>query len=60
MVYNTTGVINFAQGEFVMLGGMTAATASSGFGWPLAVVVIFAVGSVALIGLVAEKVTLLA
>ena len=57
MVYNTTGVINFAQGEFVMLGGMMAATASSGFGWPLAVVVIFAVGSVALIGLVAEKLT---
>ncbi|HET9597497.1 MAG TPA: branched-chain amino acid ABC transporter permease [Anaeromyxobacteraceae bacterium] len=24
IVYNATGVINFAQGEFVMLGGMTA------------------------------------
>ena len=24
--YNTTGIINFAQGEFVMLGGMTAVT----------------------------------
>ncbi|MBI4958550.1 MAG: branched-chain amino acid ABC transporter permease, partial [Desulfovibrio sp.] len=22
MIFNTTGIINFAQGEFVMLGGM--------------------------------------
>ena len=22
IIYNTTGIINFAQGEFVMLGGM--------------------------------------
>jgi branched-chain amino acid transport system permease protein len=57
MVYNTTGVINFAQGEFVMLGGMVAASASSGFGWPLFVVVAFAVASVTLLGLVAEKLT---
>ena len=26
IIYNATGVINFAQGEFVMLGGMTAVT----------------------------------
>lgn len=26
IIYNTTGIINFAQGEFVMLGGMTAYT----------------------------------
>ncbi|HEY7726543.1 MAG TPA: hypothetical protein VH880_14505, partial [Anaeromyxobacteraceae bacterium] len=24
IIYNTTGIINFAQGEFVMLGGMIA------------------------------------
>ena len=57
MVYNTTEVINFAQGEFVMLGGMMAATASSGFGWPLPAALLFAVVSVTLIGLVAEKLT---
>lgn len=57
MVYNTTEVINFAQGEFVMLGGMIAATASSGFGWPLPVALLFAVASVTLIGLIAEKLT---
>ncbi|MFW6323613.1 MAG: branched-chain amino acid ABC transporter permease [Desulfovibrionales bacterium] len=26
IIYNTTGIINFAQGEFLMLGGMTAIT----------------------------------
>ncbi len=26
IIYNATGIINFAQGEFVMLGGMTAVT----------------------------------
>jgi branched-subunit amino acid ABC-type transport system permease component len=26
IIYNTTGIINFAQGEFVMLGGMSAVT----------------------------------
>jgi len=57
MVYNTTEVINFAQGEFVMLGGMVAATAASGFGWPLPVALLFAVATVTLIGLVAEKLT---
>ncbi len=29
IIYNTTGIINFAQGEFVMLGGMTAVTLHS-------------------------------
>lgn len=28
IIYNTTGIINFAQGEFVMLGGMIAYTFS--------------------------------
>jgi branched-chain amino acid transport system permease protein len=26
IIYSATGIINFAQGEFVMLGGMTAVT----------------------------------
>ena len=29
LIYSTTGIINFAQGEFLMLGGMTAVTYSS-------------------------------
>ena len=38
IIYNTTGIINFAQGEFVMLGGMTAVTLHGFLPLPLAVV----------------------
>ncbi len=38
IIYNTTGIINFAQGEFVMLGGMTAVTLNAFLPLPLAIV----------------------
>jgi branched-chain amino acid transport system permease protein len=31
IIYNATGIINFAQGEFVMLGGMIAVSLHTGF-----------------------------
>jgi branched-chain amino acid transport system permease protein len=37
IIYNTTGIINFAQGEFVMLGGMTAVTLNAFLPLPLAI-----------------------
>jgi len=37
IIYNTTGIINFAQGEFVMLGGMTAVALSGILPLPLAI-----------------------
>ena len=37
IIYNTTGIINFAQGEFVMLGGMTAVTLHRFVPLPLAI-----------------------
>ncbi len=37
IIYNTTGIINFAQGEFVMLGGMTAVTLHALVPLPLAI-----------------------
>src|SRR5512135_1930401 len=37
IIYNATGIINFAQGEFVMLGGMTAVTLYHFLPLPLAV-----------------------
>lgn len=58
MVYNTTEVINFAQGEFVMLGGMMAAALAGGFGWPVPVALLLAVVFVTLIGVVSEKLTI--
>ncbi len=38
IIYNTTGIINFAQGEFVMLGGMIAVTCNAIMPLPLAIV----------------------
>ena len=37
IIYNATGIINFAQGEFVMLGGMTAVTLHRFVPLPLAI-----------------------
>lgn len=48
IIYNTTGIINFAQGEFLMLGGMIAYTLLGYF--PLPAAVILSVIITALIG----------
>ncbi len=37
IIYNTTGIINFAQGEFVMLGGMIAISLNGLMPLPLAI-----------------------
>jgi len=37
IIYNTTGIINFAQGEFVMLGGMIAITLEPLMPMPVAI-----------------------
>jgi len=50
IIYNTTGIINFAQGEFVMLGGMIAVTCQHWLPLPAAiaaaVLVTMAVGAI--------------
>jgi branched-chain amino acid transport system permease protein len=54
IIYNASHVINFAQGEFVMIGGMaTAAFVESGLPLPLAA--LLAVGGATLVGLALEK-----
>lgn len=54
IIYNASHVINFAQGEFVMIGGMaTAAFVESGLPLPLAA--LLAVGGAMLVGLALEK-----
>lgn len=52
LIYSATGVINFAQGEFVMLGGMVAVTLAHYV--PLPVAVAGAVVIVALVGCLLE------
>jgi branched-chain amino acid transport system permease protein len=54
IIYNTSGVINFAQGEFIMLGGMLAAM-MAGAGVPLPLAIIGAVILTAIVGLLMEK-----
>jgi branched-chain amino acid transport system permease protein len=54
MIYNASGVINFAQGEFIMLGGMVAAVLTAS-GLPLPFAVVAAILVVAVVGLLVEK-----
>ena len=54
IIYNASGVINFAQGEFIMLGGMIAAFLAA-IGAPLPLAVVGAVAAAALIGLAVAK-----
>lgn len=57
LLWQTSQTINFAQGEFVMLGGMTA-VALFGAGLPLAAAFAGSVAIVTVIGLLLERLTL--
>ncbi|RMG97456.1 MAG: branched-chain amino acid ABC transporter permease [Chloroflexi bacterium] len=62
-VYNVTGIINFAQGAFVMLGAMLAATVYElplpfGDGWRLVVAFVTAVLLTTLVGVLIERLTI--
>ena len=52
LIYSATGILNFAQGEFVMLGGMVAVTLAHFV--PLPVAIVGAVAIVALLGCLLE------
>ncbi|HTN65802.1 MAG TPA: branched-chain amino acid ABC transporter permease [Burkholderiaceae bacterium] len=54
IIYNTSGVLNFAQGEFIMLGGMLSAALLT-VGLPLPLAIALAIVATGLIGLVVEK-----
>lgn len=57
LIYNASHVINFAQGEFIMLGGMLAVYfTGSGVSLPLALLLSIAVP--ALVGMLLEKVAI--
>ena len=57
IIYNASRAINFAQGEFVMIGGMSAVTLV-GAGLPLAAAVPLAVLAAVAVGLLLEKVAI--
>jgi branched-chain amino acid transport system permease protein len=54
LIYNASGVINFAQGEFIMLGGMAAVFLTEA-GVPLPLAIALAVAITAVVGLIVEK-----
>jgi len=55
IIYNATGIINFAQGEFVMLGGMFAVWLTLVFKIPLLPAFFLAVAAVTMIGALFER-----
>jgi branched-chain amino acid transport system permease protein len=54
LIYNASGVINFAQGEFIAIGGMSAVVLT-GLGVPLPLAVVLAVLITTAVGLLVEK-----
>ena len=55
IIYNATGIINLAQGEFVMLGGLLVVWAHKALGLSLLMSVPLAVVIVALVGVAFER-----
>jgi branched-chain amino acid transport system permease protein len=54
VIYNASGIVNFAQGVFVMLGGMFTYTLLTRFGLPIAAAAIVSILLVALVGLLVQ------
>lgn len=55
IIYNATGIINFAQGEFVMLGGMLAYFFLSACKLPLWLAVPLAIAAATVMGMLFER-----
>ncbi len=55
IVFNATKVTNFANGEFVMMGGLVSASLSSVANWPLPAAVAAAVIVVTALGIALDK-----
>jgi branched-chain amino acid transport system permease protein len=56
LIYNSTNVINFAQGEFVMLGGMTMVALYGEMHWPLYFAIPASIAIAVLVGMAMMKV----
>ncbi len=54
LIHNATGIVNFAQGEFVMLGGMFMITYATFLNIPMFPAFVLTVSSVALVGFLLE------
>jgi branched-chain amino acid transport system permease protein len=56
VIYNASGIVNFAQGAFVMLGGMVASAALKTYGVPLPLAGILAILICAGVGVLVERI----
>jgi branched-chain amino acid transport system permease protein len=57
LIHNATGIVNFAQGEFVALGALMAVSGAAA-GLPMPVAVLAAVAGVTLVGAALERVAI--
>ncbi|MFN0299246.1 MAG: branched-chain amino acid ABC transporter permease [Burkholderiales bacterium] len=55
VIYNASGIVNFAQGAFVMLGGVITQVLLARAGMPLVLAAIVAIAAVAAMGVVIER-----
>jgi branched-chain amino acid transport system permease protein len=56
VIYNASGIVNFAQGAFVMLGGMVTSVALKTYGVPLPLAAILAIVVCVVIGIILERI----
>lgn len=56
VIYNASGIVNFAQGVFVMLGGMVCQALLTQFGMPIVLAIVVTIPLVAISGMVMELV----
>lgn len=57
LTYRVAGVLNFAQGQFVMLGAFVAASLAAVSGMPLIAAAVAGIGVAAVVGVAMERVT---
>lgn len=55
LIQNATGLVNFAQGDFVMLGAMIMISLSKGVGLPMPLAFLSAVAAVAIVGIALDR-----
>ncbi|KQV41316.1 branched-chain amino acid ABC transporter permease [Rhizobium sp. Root1204] len=58
IVYNATRVVNFAHGEFVMMGGVLSTWLLTAHDFPLPIAVLAAIGLVTILGILLDRVAL--
>jgi branched-chain amino acid transport system permease protein len=56
VIYNASGIVNFAQGAFVMLGGMVTYVGLTSWSLPLPIAAVVAIAVVSVLGIVLERI----